>query len=191
MKELKGNLFNPNSYMIMTPPTRGWIPISISPNAICITTNGFVKNNGCAVMGRGCAKEAADADPSLPRRLGTHLRANGPQVIILGHWMGQRHSIPLVTFPVKPQSIIFDGNNVVKHMRGRFQIGDTVPGWAAKASLPLILKSAKELADAADALGWIRVILPRPGCGAGELKWSDIKPALGEILDDRFYCISF
>jgi len=37
MKELRGNLFH-------TPC-----------DVICITTNGFVKRNGEAVMGRGCA----------------------------------------------------------------------------------------------------------------------------------------
>lgn len=31
---------------------------AIPADAYCITTNGFVKKNGEAVMGAGCAKEA-------------------------------------------------------------------------------------------------------------------------------------
>lgn len=34
---------------------------------IVITTNGFVKKNGCAVMGRGVAKQAVTKYPSLPK----------------------------------------------------------------------------------------------------------------------------
>jgi hypothetical protein len=45
--------------------------------SIVITTNGFVKKNGCGVMGRGCAKEAADLYPNLPLLLGTHIKKDG------------------------------------------------------------------------------------------------------------------
>ena len=58
-----------------------------------ITTNGFVKNNGCAVMGRGCAKEAAQRYPNLPSLLGQALRY-GNQVYV---W----REYGIITFPVK------------------------------------------------------------------------------------------
>lgn len=60
----------------------------------CITTNGFVKQNGSAVMGRGCAKEAAQRFPSLPRELGKRLTISGNTI----------HDFPeigILTFPVK------------------------------------------------------------------------------------------
>lgn len=62
-------------------------------HVICITTNGFVKKNGEAVMGRGCALEAVQRDSTLPFRLGQHIRAkeNVPM------WLSRR----MVSFPVK------------------------------------------------------------------------------------------
>jgi hypothetical protein len=36
------------------------------------------------------------------------------------------------------------------------------------------------------------VVLPRPGCGAGELDWTRfVRPALTALLDDRFVAITF
>jgi hypothetical protein len=58
-----------------------------------ITTNGFVKRNGCAVMGRGCAREAAQRYPGIDQTLGSLLREHGNQVLILG--------ARIVSFPVK------------------------------------------------------------------------------------------
>jgi len=60
-------------------------------------------------------------------------------------------------------------------------------------SLPdpgLIARSARELRILADRLGWQRVIVPRPGCGGGGLRWDDVAPLLAAQLDDRFFLIS-
>lgn len=59
---------------------------------ICITTNGSLKKNGEAVMGAGCAKEAAAKFPWLPKALGEHLVINGNVVGMFGD---------IITFPVK------------------------------------------------------------------------------------------
>lgn len=61
---------------------------------ICITTNGTVKKNGEAVLGRGCAKEAKDRFPTLPLELGNLLRTTGNQVYFL-------EDFALTVFPVK------------------------------------------------------------------------------------------
>lgn len=61
---------------------------------VIITTNGFVKKNGKAVMGRGCALEAAIRFPSFPKVLGCHLHSNGN---IPMTWP----SLGVATFPVK------------------------------------------------------------------------------------------
>ena len=63
-------------------------------NWVVITTNGFVKKNGEAVMGRGVAQQAKQRYPDLPKRLGDCLRALGNHVTL-------QPSCGLLTFPVK------------------------------------------------------------------------------------------
>lgn len=155
-------------------------------DAVVITTNGFVKSNGECVMGRGCALQAAKMDPSIPARLGRLIKEQGNRVIDLGHLRGMR----LFTFPVKPIETEFNGSNAVGHMRSRFEDGDMIPGWASVADMDIIRASALQLRDAVDELSLGRVVMPRPGCGAGELNWSIVKLVLGEVLDDRFTVMS-
>lgn len=60
----------------------------------CITTNGFVKKDGRAVMGKGCAYQAAIRYPQLPFILGGILRQTGNHVY---HF----NEFNVITFPVK------------------------------------------------------------------------------------------
>lgn len=78
MQELKGNLWD-EQY------NNDWR---------CITTNGIVKNNGNAVMGKGCAKEAAERYPQLPSWLGLRILKFGNKVTVF-----EKHR--LIAFPVK------------------------------------------------------------------------------------------
>ena len=60
-------------------------------------------------------------------------------------------------------------------------------------SLPdpvLIRRSARELRDLADRLGWSMVVVPRPGCGGGGLSWRDVAPLLAGVFDERFHVIT-
>lgn len=139
-------------------------------NALVITTNGFVRKDGQAVMGRGIAKEAADRFPELPKELGTLLRNHGNQCYPL--WGYTAYTI--VTFPVKP---VWGPNGV--------------PGWRANAELPIIKQSAEELVALADKYEWTDILLPRPGAGYGHLKWEDVEPMLSNILDNRFTVVTF
>jgi len=158
-------------------------------DALVITTNGYVTKAGKAVTGRGCAKQAAAEYPTLSLWLGDMLKNEGNHV----------HHCPLicggsiVTFPVKmtKETCAVDKSNVVQHMKGKFFAGQKVPGWACKARLGLIEQSAKELKAMADEKGWTDVLMPRAGCGAGELSWTEVKPVLEAILDDRFIAITF
>lgn len=131
----------------------------------CITTNGFVKKNGECVMGRGCAKEARDKFPGIASLLGTYIRLHGNHV----HDLGVHDNTHILSFPVKHR-------------------------WNEQADPQLIAQSAAEL----DA--WVNVnfdykdaviLIPRPGCGNGGLKWDDVRPILEPILDDRFIIIDF
>jgi len=132
-------------------------------NAICVTTNGIVKNDGKAVMGAGIAEQAAKRYPPLPDYLGHCLRQLGNHVFI---------------FPLAS-----NGLDLVDPMIVTFP---TKNDWKKNSDIELILQSAKELVVIADQHRWKRVALPRAGCGKGGLKWEQIRPLLQQILDDRF-----
>lgn len=169
MKEAKGNM------------------LFMDCDALVITTNGFVKANGEAVMGRGIAKQVSDRLPGIKYLLGQHLKSVGNTV----HVMCTHQQIDLISFPVKPQSVIYDGYNIVEHAKKQFSIGDRVPGFYAKAVLVLIVESAYRLVALADSKPWETVLVPRFGCGAGELEWTLVGPLVKEILDDRFIACTF
>jgi len=78
MKEIKGDLweFLDNGF------------------TVAITTNGTVKKNGLAVMGRGCAYEATQRFPEFPKLLGENLKKSG-------NWVTLYQCFDIITFPVK------------------------------------------------------------------------------------------
>ena len=143
-------------------------------DAICVTTNGFVvrdkktrKPRG--VMGRGVAYQAKVWLPDIEYRLGKHLIHNGNCPGILG----KVQETAIVSFPVKRAEDQYPCE-LVSHARNRFLPGDLVPGYLLKADLDTILKSANGLAELIKEYKWNRIVLPKPGCGAGELKWGDV-----------------
>jgi len=169
MKELRGNLWE---------LARGSI--------LCITTNGFVKSNGECVMGRGIAQAAAKKFPELPKTLGTLLKTKGNNVHILGLY----GEYILVSFPVKPEYEIFNHTSqVVRHMQQQFSLGTTIPGWACAARLPLIEQSVEQI-QKLNIPTTTNVYIPRPGCGAGELTWEQVKPMM-EVLPNNFFVCTF
>jgi hypothetical protein len=135
-----------------------------------ITTNGTVKKNGECVMGRGCALEAVKGTqhngkwPGLPSILGAWLESEGNIPTYLGACVTPATGM-LWSFPVKHN-------------------------WYEKADLALIRKSAEYLAAFLTPTE-SRIVLPRPGCGNGGLRWEDVKPVLEPILDERFHVITF
>lgn len=142
-----------------------------------ITTNGDINRSGRAVMGRGCALEAALKYPYLPITLANRIKQLGNTVCILGlpdpaeNWW-------LVGYPVKTH-------------------------YYEPATLELIRKSAHELVETTNyihatcktILGYgddpLEVVLPRPGCGSGQLSWAEVKPVIEDVLDDRFKVITW
>ncbi len=136
--------------------------------AICITTNGFVKNSGECVMGRGCAKELIDRQPDFALQLGEKLGVFGNTTILWDHEITPNVTPRVITFPVKHN-------------------------WWEDADLELIAKSATELMSFLNAkhLGLTKVYLPRPGCGNGKLAWEIVKPIIEGILDDRVIVVTF
>lgn len=129
-----------------------------------ITTNGTVKSNGCAVMGRGCAAEAKERYPGLDKRLGTHLKMFGNKIHLLHD---KNIEAGLWSFPVKHN-------------------------WWERADIKLIKQSAEELASEARACGPdVIFVMPRPGCGNGRLQWETVRAAIADILPDNVHVITF
>lgn len=135
--------------------------LDLNADAIVITTNGTVKKDGRAVMGRGVAREASEKWWNLSFALGRRLTSESNHAFDMGKWWGGRH---LVTLPVKFE-------------------------WWEKASPALIEQSLTELVQLATDADWKVVVLPRPGCGNGGLDWKDVRPLLEFALDDRFVVV--
>jgi hypothetical protein len=131
-------------------------------SAICITTNGFVKANNTCVMGRGCALEAKKKWPGIDLMLGRLIQKNGN--IVQG--LGKVSDTIIIAFPVKHN-------------------------WFEDADLGLIRTSCKQLVSLADRKELTTIVIPRPGCGNGKLKYELVEPILKEELDDRFFIITY
>ena len=139
-----------------------WEIATAGQAAVVITTNGSVRKDGCAVMGTGCALEAKKKFPGIDHDLGSVIASAGNHVTVLRDFICD--GISLLTFPVKAE-------------------------WHYKAEVGLIEHSARELVNICDSLAIRKVVMPRPGCGSGRLRWADVRPVLAAILDDRFVVV--
>ncbi len=137
-------------------------------SVLVITTNGMIKHTGTAVMGRGCARQAADIWPHFPRILGDAMKVHGnvvmchPAVDLVEPFL--YHAV--VTFPVKHN-------------------------WWEEADIELIRQSAEQLQALVDSEGWNCIYVPKPGCGNGKLNWDSVKPIIAKYFDDRFMIVDF
>jgi hypothetical protein len=132
----------------------------------CVTTNGVVRADGRAVMGKGIALEAVRYAASLrnpvdiPAALGVMLKSKGNHVQLL-------KPTNLISFPTKND-------------------------WRDQADLALIERSARELVRLINDLGLgpdARVVLPKPGCTNGGLLWEDVRAMLAPILSDKRFVV--
>ncbi len=143
-------------------------------DVICITTNCSVSNDGTNPMGGGCAGAAARRWKELPEVLGSMLQSI-PSVPCLLGWV--------------------DRETDEFHLD---YMKDCVALWAyptmheigTPADLRLVTRSAALMKEVADVFGYQNILIPRPGAGIGGLDWKEeVKPALEEILDGRFYLV--
>lgn len=145
-----------------------------------LTTNGTVRRDGVAVMGRGVAEQAVNRYGSaLQRKLGSLIRQNGNVSQVIGEFR------PLVT-----EAARISGRPT--RVSPPFDLLVSMPvkhNWYERADLALIRRSAEALVAVADRerLSWL--VMPRPGCGNGKLDWEDVRPVVADILDDRFIVV--
>jgi len=141
-------------------------------------------------MGRGCALQAKRAYPGVAKTLGNLIKAYGNRTQIIQE--GIDTNATLVAFPVKPAGrVLTSREELVWHMAKKFKPGQWAPGWALKADINVISTSIDQLVRLTNKRRWEKIVLVRPGCGAGELSWNVVKPILESGLDDRFYSITY
>ncbi len=153
---------------------------TLPADARCITTNGITRpSDGAAVMGKGCAEEARHRFPGVDAYFGLMLNHHGNHVYRLAIVPKQPLTVPpsertnetiatwsLLSFPTKIH-------------------------WRDKSDLALIRQSCVELmALADDEPTWQTILLPRPGCGAGGLTWTEVEKVIAPLLDDRVVVVS-
>lgn len=133
-------------------------------DAVVITTNGIVKSNGHAVMGKGIALEANNIF-HISKRLGYLLSTSENQVYDFGVHFYADKRMRVITFPTKHH-------------------------WACPSDIRLIHQSTNELMAMINHLDINRVFMPPPGCGNGGLNWEfQVKPFLDKWLDNRFIVV--
>ena|SRR3990167_5006344 len=168
-------------------------------DAICITTNGYVKRDGTCPMGRGIAKEALSRYPKIDKILGLYLKQYGNRPFKLV----KEKDTWICSFPTKEAGLElslsfcreqeFLGKDYIDQVltwaQGHYRKGDIVPGYHLQSNKALIQASAEKLVLMADKFNWKKIILPPPGCGNGGLSWPTILPFLS-CLDDRFIVVA-
>jgi hypothetical protein len=87
------------------------------------------------------------------------------------------------------KSLLNAGNHVFDLGHGLVSFPVEETAWSLPDSR-IITRSAAELRALADACGWQKIIVPRPGCGGGGLAWHDVKPLVEPWFDDRFTVIN-
>ena len=137
------------------------------PNeAICVTTNGIIKRNGHAVMGRGIAL-TANQRFNLSLQLAGYLTKFGNRAFHMGVKKDALtgRQMRVITFPTKHD-------------------------WKDKSDIELIKTSAHQVAAICNKFNIKTCYLTKPGCSNGGLNWErQVRPVLEEILDDRFIVV--
>lgn len=130
-----------------------WEMHRVPGHLVCISTNGFVKRNGCAVMGAGCAKQATQIHLGIAKQFGDYLKKNGNAPGVL-----EGHGWRLGVLPVKHN-------------------------WWERADLGLIKSSIDWLnATFDDIAGGTILHVPRLGCGNGGRDWeTEVRPLMAEL----------
>jgi len=95
-------------------------------------------------------------------------------------------------FPDLPDRL---GSLILRYGSHVFELGNQLVNFPVEIDpfrvpeLRLIEQSCRELVLLADEKCWLKIVVPRPGCGGGGLSWKRVKPILGRHFDERFVVI--
>jgi hypothetical protein len=136
----------------------------IQGDARCITTNGTLRENGNAIMGKGIALQAKQRYHRIEFTLGRLIKKYGNHVFYLGyglisfptkyHWRDKKSDIELIKRSAMELVSLFKGDIPIKNKSNR------------------------------------RILLTRPGCGSGNLDWTVVRPILQTLLSDEFIVVN-
>lgn len=82
------------------------------------------------------------------------------------------------------------GNNVHLFEYERIVAFPTKNNWWEMSDIRLIIRSAQQLAELANSMPDKAFYLARPGCNNGKLNWSEVKPAIENILPDNVIAVT-
>jgi hypothetical protein len=132
-------------------------------DALVVTLNTIVKNNGALTMGAGIAKQFVKEYPNIP--------------FIFGEMTKEMYKYSDEPYPL---CTMLDN--------GKYVIGiHTKLHWKNESPLWLVHRSISSMVSLVNSLNIKKVLMTRPGCGHGGRNWKmEIKPILNELLDERF-----
>lgn len=138
---------------------------TIQGDARCITTNGALRSTGYAIMGKGIALQARERYHNIEFTLGRLIQKYGNHVFYIGHG--------LISFPTKHDWRDYKSDiELIK--RSAIELVSLFKG-----DVPIKTKSNR------------RILLTRPGCGNGNLNWTEVRPIIQTILNsDEFIVIN-
>lgn len=136
---------------------------TIQGDARCITTNGTLRTNGDAVMGKGVALQAKQRYNRVETTLGRLIQKYGNHTFYIGHG--------LISFPTKHD----------------WRDNKSDIGLIKRSAIELVslFKGDVPIKNKANR----RILLTRPGCGNGKLDWEDVRPVLQAILSNNEFII--
>ena len=136
---------------------------TIQGDARCITTNGALRANGDAIMGKGVALQAKQRYPRIEFTLGRLIQKYGNHLFYIGHG--------LISFPTKHDWRDHESDiGLIK--RSAIELVSLFKG-----DVPIKNKSNR------------RILLTRPGCGSGNLEWTEVRPILQTILNSNEFIV--
>jgi len=126
----------------------------------CITTNSYIRKDGCLVMGRGIAKQAVERIPDIAQQFGRMIMKD------CGH-MG---TYGLITWKRRPEQSMA-AFQVKRHFK-------------EEADVKLITISTTMLSELATTYSDARFDLNFPGIGFGRLPRDEVLPIIERLPDN-------
>lgn len=104
---------------------------------------------------------------------------------VMGRGCAREYALKHPEFPKRLGDALKDWGNVVRAWHNEKIVTFPVKhNWYEKADPELIRRSAVSLAILAEKYHNETFLLPRPGCGNGQLSWADVKPLLIDLPDN-------